>query len=84
MVTKLTVVAGDFEGYLHFFSNVDGELVARTRLGGKAVSSAPFVAANRLFVQSDSGKLYAFGVVEPKREPGRAPDVADEDADEDA
>jgi len=78
-----TVVAGDFEGYLHFFSNVDGELVARTRIGKKAVSSAPFVAANRLYVQSDSGTLYAFGVAEPKRDRRRAPDIADEGADED-
>jgi outer membrane protein assembly factor BamB len=79
-----TVVAGDFEGYLHFFSNVDGELVARTRLGKKAVSSAPYVAANRLYVQSDSGTLYAFGVEEPKRDRRRAPDIAEEDADDGA
>ncbi len=75
-----TVVAGDFEGYLHFFSNVDGDLVARTRLGKKAISSAPFVAANTLFVQSDSGSLHAFVVAEPKRERRSAPDIADDEA----
>jgi len=70
-----TVAVGDFEGYLHFFSNLSGEPVARIKLGGVAISNAPVVVANRLYVQSDSGKLAAFEVVEdrPKR---RAPDVA--------
>ncbi len=79
-----TVVTGDFQGYLHFFSNVDGEPVARERLGKKAISSAPFVAANRLFVQSDSGSLYAFVVDESGRERRSAPDVAEDEADEEA
>lgn len=70
-----TVAVGDFEGYLHFFSNLSGEPVARIKLGGVAITNAPVVVANRLYVQSDSGKLAAFEVIEdrPKR---RAPDVA--------
>lgn len=72
-----TVVVGDLEGYLHFFSNVDGEPVARLRLGGDAISSDPVVVANRLYVQSDSGTLAAYEIREPRRE-RRAPDVADE------
>lgn len=70
-----TVAVGDFEGYLHFFSNLSGEPVARIKLGGAAITNAPVVVANRLYVQSDSGKLAVFEVVEdrPKR---RAPDVA--------
>ncbi len=79
-----TVVTGDFEGYLHFFSNVDGELVARTRLGKKAISSAPFVVADRIFVQSDSGSLYAFIVDESRRGRRSEPDTAEDDADEEA
>lgn len=82
-----TVVTGDFQGYLHFFSNVDGEPVARERLGKKAISSAPYVAANRLFVQSDSGTLYSFVVDESRRERRSAPDVAEDEegeADEEA
>ena len=62
-----TVVVGDFEGYLHFFSNVDGVLVGRERLGKKAISSNPLVIGNRLLVQSDSGTLHAFVVDEPRR-----------------
>lgn len=71
-----TVVVGDFDGYLHFFSAIDGEPVARERMGGAAITSDPFVIANRLYVQSDSGSLSAFVVVDdrPRR---NAPDVAD-------
>jgi outer membrane protein assembly factor BamB len=72
-----TVVVGDFEGYLHFFSAIDGEPVARQKIGGAAITSDPFVIANRLYVQSDSGSVSAFVVVDdrPRR---NAPDVADD------
>jgi len=77
-----SVVVGDFEGYLHFFSGLDGEALARVRFGSAAISSDPLVVANRLYVQSDDGKLGAFEIVRqrPKR---NAPDVADQpEADE--
>jgi outer membrane protein assembly factor BamB len=74
-----TVVVGDLEGYLHFFSNVDGEPVARLRQGSQAISSGPVVVADKLYVQSDSGTLAAYTVPPPKRE-RNAPDVADEGA----
>ena len=72
-----TAVVGDFEGYLHFFSNLDGQAVARLRFGKRAISSNPLVVANRLYVQSDDGTLGAFEVIEdrPQRQ---APDIADE------
>ncbi len=73
-----TVVVGDFEGYLHFFSNLDGQPVARLRAGKKAVSVAPYVMANRLYVQSDAGTLTAYLIPEPRR-PRRAPDIAGEE-----
>jgi len=74
-----TVAVGDLEGYLHFFSNVDGEPVARLKVGGKAISNDPVVVADRLYVQSDSGSLFAFAVQQPK--PARkAPDTEDEGA----
>lgn len=70
-----TVAVGDLEGYVHFFSNLNGNPVARIKLGGAAISSAPVVLANRLYVQSDSGSVAAYEVVEdrPKR---KAPDVS--------
>jgi outer membrane protein assembly factor BamB len=74
---KMTVVVGDLQGYLHFFSNVDGEPAARVRAGRSAIVSTPLVVADRLFVQSDDGKISAWYIVEPKRDPRRAPDIAD-------
>ena len=75
-----TVVVGDFEGYLHFFSSIDGAAVARLRQGRKAISNSPLVVANRLYVQSDDGSVAAYEVVLNRRERS-APDVA-ESADE--
>ena len=54
-----TVVVGDLDGYLHFFSVIDGTPVARLRQGGAGISAAPVVIADRLYVQSDSGSLVA-------------------------
>ncbi len=70
-----TVAVGDLEGYVHFFSNLNGNAVARIKLGGAAITSAPLVVADRLYIQSDSGSIAAYEVVEdrPKR---RAPDIA--------
>lgn len=71
------VVVGDFEGYLHFFSSIDGTAVARMRLGRKAISNYPLVVANTLYAQSDDGTLAAFTVVQD-RSKRSAPDVSDE------
>ncbi len=74
---RMTVVVGDLEGYLHFFSNVDGEPAARVRAGSSAIVGTPLVMAGRLFVQSDDGSVSAWYIVEPKPDPRRAPDIAD-------
>ena len=73
-----TVVVGDLEGYLHFFSNLDGTPQARLSFGKKAISNAPVVMANRLYVQNDDGSLacYVIDRPQPKRD---APDIADDD-----
>lgn len=60
------VVAGDFDGYVHFFSSVDGSIVARERVGKGMISGRPVVIAGRLYVQSESGQLSAFIVPEPE------------------
>ena len=75
-----TVVVGDFEGYLHFLSNIDGQIIGRVRLSGAAITSAPVVVGNRLFVQSDDGSVAAYELVKdrPKRS---APDISS-DADD--
>jgi outer membrane protein assembly factor BamB len=72
-----TVAVGDLEGYIHFFNAIDGAAVAREKLGSKAITSDPFVMANRLYVQSDNGQIGAYIIVDerPKR---TQPDVMEE------
>lgn len=61
-----TVVVGDFEGYIHFFNALDGAAVAREKLGGKAITNAPYVMGSRLFVQSDGGQVAAYMIVDDR------------------
>lgn len=70
-----TVAVGDLEGYVHFFSNLNGNLVARIKLGGSAITNAPMVVGNWLYVQNDAGLLAAYEVIDerPKRQ---APDIS--------
>lgn len=70
-----SVVVGDLEGYLHFFSVADGTPVARLRFGSHAISNALVVESDRLFVQNDSGEIAAFAVQLPRRN-RNAPDIA--------
>lgn len=72
-----TVVVGDLDGYLHFFSNVDGEPVARVKLGGSAITSDPVVMGQRLYVQTDGGVLASYEVQRPVTKP-TAPETADD------
>ena len=74
---QTTVVVGDLEGYIHFMSTIDGEMVARERLGSDPIVSAPLVIANRLYVQNEGGSLAAYEIVDdrPRRS---APDIAEE------
>ena len=69
------VVVGDFEGYVHFFSNFDGRPVARVRVGKGMISHAPVVIGGRLYVQSESGTLRAYAVPDPAPR-GDAPEIA--------
>ncbi len=71
------VVVGDFEGYVHFFSNFDGSPVARTRVGKGMISGTPMVMGDKLFVQSESGSISAFQVRVPER-PATEPDAAED------
>jgi outer membrane protein assembly factor BamB len=74
-----TVAVGDLEGYLHFYSNLNGTPVARIKLGGGSISNAPTVVGNRLYVQNDAGVLAAFEAIDdrPKRP---APDIATDES----
>lgn len=56
------VVAGDFEGFLHWFKSEDGSIVARTRLGSAPITAAPQVVDGRLYVYGDGGDFAAIGL----------------------
>jgi outer membrane protein assembly factor BamB len=72
------VAVGDFEGYVHLFSNVDGRPVARIRVGRGLLSGAPVTIGDQLYVQSESGSLEVYAVKKPKPKRG-APDIAAEE-----
>ncbi|MBK8016934.1 MAG: outer membrane protein assembly factor BamB [Betaproteobacteria bacterium] len=57
------VVAGDFEGYLHFFDQEDGRIVGRLSTDGGPISAAPVAVGDRnLVVQTREGHLYAISL----------------------
>jgi len=56
------MVAGDYEGYLHWFNRLDGTLVARNSMGGSGIIADPVVAGNKLYVLTRSGRLSAFSL----------------------
>ena len=55
-----TLVVGDYEGYLHWLSPDNGELLARERAAGERISAAPLVVGQNVYVQGDDGTLAAF------------------------
>lgn len=55
-----SVVAGDYEGYVHFLSREDGQFVARLKTDGSEITAAPVVAGPSLVVQTRDGNLYGF------------------------
>ena len=62
------LVAGDMEGYLHWFNRADGRLAARNKVGGGRISSTPLVLDDLVFVQNDGGRLSAFRAILPAKE----------------
>ncbi|MFA5960827.1 MAG: outer membrane protein assembly factor BamB [Tatlockia sp.] len=55
------LLAADKTGFLHVLSTQNGELMGRTQVGS-AVSIAPAVAGNNIYVMSTNGKLSRFSV----------------------
>lgn len=53
------VAAGDYEGYIHFFSKEDGALVARLATDGSAIVAAPAIADGNFIFQTQSGTVVA-------------------------
>ena len=53
------VVVGDYEGYVHFLSQLDGSQVGRFRADSSAIKSKPLVDGELIFVLSADGELVA-------------------------
>jgi len=53
------LVVGDFEGYLHWLSKLDGSLVARGRADKSPIIVTPLAAGDRLYTFASSGELVA-------------------------
>jgi outer membrane protein assembly factor BamB len=62
-----SIVAGDFEGYLHWFDAATGDMQARSRAGSDRITSQPLALNDMLYVMNDAGKLYAFAVRPSKK-----------------
>ncbi|HEY0939457.1 MAG TPA: outer membrane protein assembly factor BamB [Steroidobacter sp.] len=54
------LVVGDFEGYLHWLDKETGAIVARQKTDGERITNAAVTDGERVFVQTDSGKLLVF------------------------
>ncbi len=55
-------VVGDYKGYLHWYENGEGRLVARNNLGGEPITAPPVSDGERLFVMDVDGKLAAYRI----------------------
>lgn len=53
------LVAGDYEGYLHWFDKTTGRLVAREQLSSAGIIADPVATATHLYVYTRGGSLYA-------------------------
>ena len=52
----------DFEGYMHLLSQVDGEIVGRTKVDSSGARADMIARGNRLFVYTNDGTLKAYDV----------------------
>jgi outer membrane protein assembly factor BamB len=57
-----TVVVADFEGYLHFLSQIDGSMMAREKIDSDGEMGYMVAVDDMLYVYSHSGELYAFRI----------------------
>lgn len=60
------VVAGDYQGYLHWFEQGEGRVVARVNLDKQAVITSPVSDGERLYVLDVAGEVAAYRIAEAK------------------
>ncbi|ROS05164.1 Beta-barrel assembly machine subunit BamB [Sinobacterium caligoides] len=58
------VIVGDFEGYIHVLSQVDGSMVAREDLGSDGIRSRILTDDGLIYVFGNDGHLVAYKIVE--------------------
>ena len=51
------LAVGDFEGYVHLLSQIDGSIVGRTRVDNDGIRANLLSQGSRLFVYGNSGRL---------------------------
>jgi outer membrane protein assembly factor BamB len=56
------VVVGDYQGFLHGLSREDGRFVARVKLSGSAIQTAPVQMDGGLLVQTQGGDVYSLSI----------------------
>tara|TARA_R110002110_G_scaffold406421_1_gene626508 strand:- start:351590 stop:352768 length:1179 start_codon:yes stop_codon:yes gene_type:complete len=56
------VAVGDFEGYVHLLSQVDGEIVGRVKVDGDGVRADMLSDGNVLYVYGNGGKVAAYEI----------------------
>ncbi|NYT85787.1 outer membrane protein assembly factor BamB [Pollutimonas harenae] len=61
-VIPQAVAFGDYEGYVHFLSRADGQLLGRVHVGGDAIISPLLASNNGVLVQTGNGNLVLVGV----------------------
>lgn len=54
-----SLVVGDYEGYLHWLSQYDGQMLARSRVGTDPIRVQPLVHNDTVYVFGDGGRLTA-------------------------
>jgi outer membrane protein assembly factor BamB len=58
--TDTAIVAGDYQGYVHWLDKATGALAARVRAGSVRISNAPLVVGDMVLVVNDAGHITAF------------------------
>ncbi len=56
------VAVGDFEGYVHLLSQVDGRVVGRVKVDSNGVRADMLARGNTLYVYGNGGKLVAYKI----------------------
>ena len=54
------VATVDFDGYLHLLSQIDGQIVGRSKIGGDAARADMIAYNGRLIIFADNGQLLAY------------------------